>query len=102
MINLQTLSDIRTFILDQAANGTSNAIRDRAEEVLRIFNELDFATWQTDYAAANNGLKLRLLGELQSALLGRQITNSAENRGNDTAMGGNDDTATDRGKVDKG
>ena len=87
MINLQTLSEIRTFLVDVAANGPNNAVKDRAEEVLRIFNELDFATWQTDYGAANNGLKLRLLGELQSALLGRQVINSAENRSIDTPSG---------------
>tara|TARA_S200002703_G_C3789992_1_gene243785 strand:- start:1108 stop:1347 length:240 start_codon:yes stop_codon:yes gene_type:complete len=76
MINLQTLSDIRDFLIDQAANGANSAIRDRSEEVLRLFNELDFAQWQTDFAAANNGLKLRLLGELQSALIAGKLSNS--------------------------
>tara|TARA_S200002703_G_scaffold8872_1_gene8888 strand:- start:719 stop:949 length:231 start_codon:yes stop_codon:yes gene_type:complete len=75
MVDVQTLSNIRAFIAGEASSGANAAIRDRAEELLKIFDELNFTTFQTDYAAANNGLKLRLLGELQAALLAGRVTN---------------------------
>ena len=88
MVDIQTLSDIRTFIIEQVSSGGNVAIRDRARELLRLFDELDFAQFQIDFATANNGLKLRLLGELQSALLAGRVTNNGvDNLGGGKANG---------------
>ncbi len=79
MIDLQTLSNIRDFIINETQNGFNTAIRNRAEELLKLFEELEFNAFQSTYITANPGAKLRLLGELQSALIANKVTSEKIN-----------------------
>ncbi len=73
MTDIVTLNAIRTLLISIMSGGGSATVRQKAQELLGLFETLDYSDWLTDFNAANPSQQVDLLDLLQSAIIASNI-----------------------------